>query len=125
MHMHMCMCMGMHIYMCMHMMCMCMCTCMHTRRQPTLILTRNPIRTSTLASNAQVLKTTVLTVWDRNLQLAFYSMLIYGPRASHGQAGPSAKPPLGVARPLLWQCLPPTKEPSGHCQAAWSRRARP
>jgi len=27
----------------------------------------------------QVLKTTVLTVWDRNLQLAFYSMLIYGP----------------------------------------------
>ena len=29
----------------------------------------------------QVLKTTVLTVWDRNLQLAFYSMLIYGPCA--------------------------------------------
>ena len=85
----------------------------------------NPTRTSTPASNAQVLKTTVLTVWDRNLQLAFYSMLIYGPRASHGQAGPSARPPLGVARPLLWQCLPPTKEPSGHCQAAWSRRARP
>jgi len=27
----------------------------------------------------KVLKTTVLTVWDRNLQLAFYSMLIYGP----------------------------------------------
>ena len=29
----------------------------------------------------KVLKTTVLTVWDRNLQLAFYSMLIYGPCA--------------------------------------------
>ena len=26
-----------------------------------------------------MLKTSVLTVWDRNLQLAFYSMLIYGP----------------------------------------------
>ena len=26
-----------------------------------------------------MLKTTVLTVWDRNMQLAFYSMLIYGP----------------------------------------------
>ena len=27
----------------------------------------------------KVLKTTVLTVWDRNLQLAFWSMLIYLP----------------------------------------------
>ena len=27
----------------------------------------------------KVLKTTKLTVWDRNLQLAFYSMLIYVP----------------------------------------------
>ena len=72
----------------------------------------NPTRTSTPASNAQVLKTTVLTVWDRNLQLAFYSMLIYGPRASHGQAGPSARPPLGVARP--------------QCQAApWCGQAAP
>ena len=29
----------------------------------------------------KVLKTTVLTVWDRNLQLAFWSMLIYCPMA--------------------------------------------
>lgn len=29
----------------------------------------------------RVLKTTVLTVWDRNLQLSFWSMLIYGPWA--------------------------------------------
>ena len=30
---------------------------------------------------AQVLKTTTLTVWDRNLQLAVYSMIIYVPWA--------------------------------------------
>ena len=29
----------------------------------------------------KVLKTTVLTVWDRNLQLSFWSMLIYIPWA--------------------------------------------
>ena len=36
----------------------------------------------------RVLKTTVLTVWDRNLQLAFWSMLIYAPWAAWEHPNP-------------------------------------
>ena len=43
----------------------------------------------------QVLKTTVLTVWDRNLQLAFYSMLIYGPCAQLVEGSALVAPQLG------------------------------
>jgi len=35
----------------------------------------------------RVLKTTILTVWDRNLQLAFWSMLIYLPWAYYEHPG--------------------------------------
>ena len=79
----------------------------------------------------QVLKTTVLTVWDRNLQLAFYSMLIYGPWASwwkaaswqrHGSAArpPWTGPPGARSLCALWRSAKAAQIATRGCGAAVS-----
>ena len=61
----------------------------------------------------QVLKTTVLTVWDRNLQLAFYSMLIYGPCAQL-----VGRRHLGSATARRLRLLGRTRQGGTGCRAA-------
>ena len=61
----------------------------------------------------KVLKTTVLTVWDRNLQLAFYSMLIYGPCAQ-----PVDRRRLGSATARRLRLLGRTRQGGTGCWAA-------